>query len=55
MAYRTLHTLNSARVCMEYCVIHYHLSGFFSPSDGGLLSNGMVADNLMSFFSYDAC
>ena len=49
MSYPTLHTLNSVRVCIEFCIIHYHVS-FLFPTSGGFLSNSMMADNLISFF-----
>ena len=45
----TLHTLNAARVIAEYAIVHYHIS-FLFPGSNGLLSQGVVADNLMSFF-----
>lgn len=45
----TLHSLNALRVCMEFCVIHYHVS-FFFPEPSGFLSHHDVSDNLMSFF-----
>jgi len=45
----TLHSLNAARVIAEYVVVHYHIS-FLFPSSNGLLSRGVMSDNLMSFF-----
>jgi len=45
----TLHTLNAARVIAEYVIVHYHIS-FLFPSSTGLLSRGVMSDNLMSFF-----
>jgi len=45
----TLHSLNAARVIAEYAVVHYHIS-FLFPDAKGLLSGGVVPDNLMSFF-----
>jgi peptidoglycan/LPS O-acetylase OafA/YrhL len=47
-SYPVFRSLNAARVCAEFCVVHYHLT--FLYQDGGLLSNSEVADNLMSFF-----
>ena len=49
MPYQTLHTLNALRVCMEFCVIHHHVS-FLLPPDNAFLSNHNLADNSMSFF-----
>ena len=48
MQYQILHTLNALRVCVEFCVIHYHVS-FLSPVSD-YLSNHNLADNAMSFF-----
>jgi len=41
------HSLNAARVCAEFCVVHYHLS---FVGGGGLLSSDELSANLMSFF-----
>jgi peptidoglycan/LPS O-acetylase OafA/YrhL len=49
MEYQVLHTLNALRVCMEFCVIHYHLS-FLLPEGDDFLSNHNLADNSMCFF-----
>ena len=43
--YRVLHSLNAARVCAEYCVVHYHVA-----PGGGFLKNDKMASALMSFF-----
>ena len=45
----TLHSLNAARVLAEYVVVHYHIS-FLFPESKGMLSQGTMPDNLMSFF-----
>jgi len=51
----TIHTLNAARVCMEFLVVHNHIAFTFhdvnhEPLRGGPLEHGVIATNLMSFF-----
>ena len=44
--YPTFHSLNAARVCAEYCVVHYHIA----LEGNGLLKNKDGASALMCFF-----
>jgi peptidoglycan/LPS O-acetylase OafA/YrhL len=44
--YVTLHSLNSLRVCAEFCVIHFHVA----QGENGFLQNEHLANALMSFF-----
>jgi hypothetical protein len=46
-----LHSVNTLRVAMEFCVVHYHLAGHFGPNcQTGILSSTTISEDFICFF-----